>query len=67
MQYLRVSAGENRRRFCVSKQSQEKYMQFLIAIELALMLVLALRANICNIEREFKRKPIRYDDTDGAT
>jgi hypothetical protein len=42
-------------------------MQFLIAIELALMLVLALRASICNIEREFKRKPIRYDDTDGAT
>ena len=67
MQYLRVSAGENRRKFCVSKQSKEKYMQLLIAIELTLMLVLALRASICNIEREFKRKPIRYDDTHGAT
>ena len=39
-------------------------MQLLIAIELTLMLVLALRASICNIERGPKRKPIRYDDTD---
>jgi hypothetical protein len=39
-------------------------MQLLIAIELTLMLVLALTVSIWDIERELKRKPIRYDDTD---
>jgi hypothetical protein len=39
-------------------------MQLLIAIELVLMLVLALKMNIGNIERELKRKPIRYEDSD---
>jgi len=39
-------------------------MQILIAVELALTLVLALKVSIGNIERELKRKPFRYDDTD---
>jgi len=39
-------------------------MQLLIAIELALMLMLALKVSIGNIERELKRKPIKYEDTD---
>jgi hypothetical protein len=39
-------------------------MELVIAIELALMLALALKVNIGNIERELKRKPITYDDTD---
>jgi hypothetical protein len=39
-------------------------MQVLIAIELALMLMLVLKVSIGNIERELKRKPIRYDDPD---
>jgi hypothetical protein len=39
-------------------------MQLLIAIGLALMLVLALKVSIANIERGLTRKPIRYDDTD---
>jgi len=39
-------------------------MQILIAVELALTLVLALKVSIGNIERELKRKPSRYDDTD---
>jgi hypothetical protein len=33
-------------------------MQLLISIELTLMLVLALKVSIGNIERELKRKPI---------
>jgi hypothetical protein len=40
------------------------YMQFLIAIEVALMLVWAIKVSIGNIERELKRKPIRYEDGD---
>ena len=41
-------------------------MQLLIAIGLALMLMLvvALKVSIANIERELTRKPIRYEDTD---
>jgi hypothetical protein len=39
-------------------------MELLIAIELALMLMLALKVSIGNIERELRRKPIRYDDID---
>jgi hypothetical protein len=39
-------------------------MQLVVAIGLALMLVLALRVSIGNIERELRRKPIRYEDTD---
>jgi|HubBroStandDraft_2_1064218.scaffolds.fasta_scaffold91588_3 hypothetical protein len=39
-------------------------MELVIAIELALMLVLALKVSIGNIERELKRKPIKYEDTD---
>jgi len=38
-------------------------MELLIAIELALMLVLALKVSIGNIERELKRKPFRHLDT----
>jgi hypothetical protein len=41
-------------------------MQLLIAIELALMLMLALKVSIGNIERELKRKPIRHDDDNQA-
>jgi hypothetical protein len=39
-------------------------MELVIAIELALMLVLALKVSVGNIERELKRKPIKYEDTD---
>lgn len=39
-------------------------MQLLAAVELILMLALALTMSIRNIERELKRKPIRYDDND---
>jgi hypothetical protein len=39
-------------------------MQLLIAIEVALMLVLTLKVSIENIERELKRKPLRYEDND---
>jgi hypothetical protein len=39
-------------------------MHLLITIGLALMLVLALKVSIGNIERELIRKPIRYEDTD---
>ncbi len=39
-------------------------MQLVVAIGLALMPVLALRVSIGNIERELRRKPIRYEDTD---
>jgi len=39
-------------------------MQLLIAIELVLMLVVALKMNIEDIELELKRKPIRYEDSD---
>jgi hypothetical protein len=39
-------------------------MEFLIAIELALMLALALKLSIRNIERELIRKPARYDNID---
>jgi len=39
-------------------------MQVLIAIEVALMLVVALKVGIGNMERELQRKPIRYDDAD---
>jgi hypothetical protein len=45
-------------------ESKERYMQLLIAIGLALMLVVALKVSIANIERELTRKPIRYEDTD---
>jgi len=38
-------------------------MELLIAIELALMLVLALKVSIGNIERELKRKPFLHLDT----
>jgi hypothetical protein len=39
-------------------------MELLIAIELVLMLALALKVSIGNIERELIRKPIRYGDVD---
>jgi hypothetical protein len=39
-------------------------MQLLIAIEFALMLLLAVKVSVGNIERELKRKPIRYKDND---
>ena len=39
-------------------------MKLLIVVEFALMLVLALKVSIGDIERELKRKPIRYDETD---
>jgi hypothetical protein len=39
-------------------------MQLLIVIEIALMLGLAFKVGIANIERELKRKPIRYEDSD---
>jgi len=39
-------------------------MELVVAIELALMLVLALKASIGNIQRELKRKLIKYKDTD---
>lgn len=39
-------------------------MLLLIAVEFAVMLVLALKVSIGRIERELKRRPIRYDDTD---
>lgn len=39
-------------------------MELVIAIELALMLVLQLKISIGNIERELKRKPIKYEETD---
>jgi hypothetical protein len=39
-------------------------MQLLIAIELALMLGLALKVSIGNIERELTRKPYGVGDTD---
>jgi hypothetical protein len=39
-------------------------MQLLIAIELALMLVLAFKVSIRSIERELTRKSIRYDEAD---
>jgi hypothetical protein len=39
-------------------------MQLLIAAELILMLALAFTVSIENIERELRRKPIRYDDND---
>jgi hypothetical protein len=47
-----------------SAQSKERYIQLLIAIEVVLMVVLALKVSIGNFERELKRKPIRYDDND---
>lgn len=37
-------------------------MELLIAIELALMLALALKVSVGNIERELIREPARYDD-----
>jgi hypothetical protein len=39
-------------------------MQLLIAIELAALLMLALKVSIGNIERELIRPPVRHDDTD---
>jgi hypothetical protein len=39
-------------------------MQLMIAIELALILAVALKLSIGGIEQELKRKPIRYDDPD---
>jgi hypothetical protein len=39
-------------------------MQLLIAIELVLMLVLALKVGIGNIDRELRRRPTRYRDCD---
>ena len=39
-------------------------MQLLIAAELILMLALAFTVSMGTIERELKRKPIRYDDKD---
>jgi hypothetical protein len=39
-------------------------MQLLVAIEFALMLLLAVKVSVGNIERELKRKPIRYKDND---
>jgi hypothetical protein len=39
-------------------------MQFLLVIGLAPILLLAMKVGIRNIERELRRKPFRYDDTD---
>lgn len=39
-------------------------MELLIAIELALMLILALKVSVDNIERELKRRPFQYNDID---
>jgi hypothetical protein len=39
-------------------------MQLLMIVEIALMLLLAMKLSIGNIEQELRRKPIRYDDTD---
>ena len=41
-------------------------MQVLVAIEFVLMLALALtlELSIGKVEREVKRMPVRYDDTD---
>jgi hypothetical protein len=39
-------------------------MQLLIAIELVLILAAKIKVNIDKIERDLRRKPVRYDDTD---
>jgi hypothetical protein len=39
-------------------------MQLFLVIELALMLVLMVKVGIQSIERELRRKPIGYEDTD---
>jgi hypothetical protein len=39
-------------------------MQLLIAAELIAMVALAFAVSIRNIERELRRKPIRFDDND---
>jgi hypothetical protein len=39
-------------------------MQFIVAVELAVMALLAIKFGIRNIERELERKPIRYEEKD---
>jgi hypothetical protein len=39
-------------------------MQLLLVIELALMLLFAVKVGIRNTEQELRRKPFRFDDTD---
>jgi hypothetical protein len=39
-------------------------MQLFLVIELALMLALVVKVGLRNIERELRRKPVRYDDTE---
>ena len=39
-------------------------MQLLLMIELALMLVFVVKVAIRNVERELRRKPFRYEDTE---
>jgi hypothetical protein len=41
-------------------------MQLLLVIAVALLLVLVVKMEIRDIERELRRKPIRYDRTDWA-
>jgi hypothetical protein len=38
-------------------------MQLLLVVELALMLVLVVKMQIRNVERELRRKFARFDDT----
>jgi hypothetical protein len=64
MQYLWRFAGDNAPQLHESAQSKERSMQLMIAIELALILAVALKLSIGGIEQELKRKPIRYDDPD---
>jgi hypothetical protein len=39
-------------------------MQLFLVIELALMLALVVKVGLRNIDRELRRKPVRYDDTE---
>lgn len=59
----RLSVHERRIPECNrATQSKEKHMELLIAIELALMLAVALKVSVGNIERELIREPARYND-----